>query len=156
MDKFWMVLVDGKSGPTVRHPHKTEAVAEAGRLFNTERRRAYVLEVVGHHDIVASVFTDYTKPPLKAASDEILNYPTLTDNEKAWAKIPRFFDEAVTTVQRRTNCALRLAIGACEFYREHPNHLIWQMHGRICRDQKRYHIPNGWVNIFREIFLCKR
>lgn len=61
MDKFWMVMVDGKPGPTKRHHHKTEAVAEAGRLFNLERRRAYVLEVVGHHDIVASAFTDFKK-----------------------------------------------------------------------------------------------
>lgn len=114
MDKFWMVFVDGQSGPTVRHLHKTEAIAEAGRIFNKQRRRAYVLEVVGHHDIVASVFTDFTKPPEPGTEPRIF----LTAGEKELVSYGgASFLAAVNSVAARLKCGIEEATKACEFYK---------------------------------------
>ena len=41
---FWMVYVEGKSGPTMRHDSQQSALAEARRLALLTGKRAYVLE----------------------------------------------------------------------------------------------------------------
>lgn len=41
---FWMVYVEGKSGPTMRHDSQQSALAEARRLALMTGKRAYVLE----------------------------------------------------------------------------------------------------------------
>lgn len=114
MEKFWFCYVDGKEAPTKRHLYKTEAVAEAGRLFNMERRRVYVLEVVGHHDIVASAFTDITKPP-QAAVTKPPHGINLTDNELALAKSVGQLIPAIKAVRQRLHCGLQEAKDACEW-----------------------------------------
>lgn len=45
-DKFWMVWVEGRGAPTVRHADERSATAEAARLAKHEKRTAYVLEAV--------------------------------------------------------------------------------------------------------------
>lgn len=90
MNKFWMVLVDGKPGPTKKHTHKTEAIAESGRLYNIERRRVYLLEVVGFHDSVGSAFTDYkTPPPAEAYRPKVICLCGSTKFKEAFEKAER-------------------------------------------------------------------
>ena len=56
MDHFYMVYVEAGKSPERQHPNKCEAIAEAGRLFNIMKKRAYVLEVVGYHDSTGSAY----------------------------------------------------------------------------------------------------
>ena len=56
MDKFWMVFIEGRGHPIYKHANKCEAIAEAGRLFKIESKRAYVLEVIGYHDSTGSAY----------------------------------------------------------------------------------------------------
>jgi len=47
--KFWMVVVDGKDGPSKRHKSYAVACAEAERLCEKEHGNVYVLETVRRH-----------------------------------------------------------------------------------------------------------
>jgi hypothetical protein len=44
---FWMVWIDGKSGPSIQHDNVMDAIREAGRLAQKQNLKAYVLEAVG-------------------------------------------------------------------------------------------------------------
>ena len=49
MDKFWMVLVDGKGPPRYKHPSYEEAVKEAGRLLHlpgNQGAKAFILKTI--------------------------------------------------------------------------------------------------------------
>jgi len=46
MDKFWMVFVEGKGGPTRKHESLELAMWEADRLAMAQGKPAYVLESV--------------------------------------------------------------------------------------------------------------
>ena len=51
MEKFWMVLVEGTGGCSVKHLNRTEAMEEAERLARQEKnigKRVDLLEAVGY------------------------------------------------------------------------------------------------------------
>ena len=46
MNKFWMVMVEGRGMPQIRHPTFEKARTEAERLIRKEGKGAYILEAV--------------------------------------------------------------------------------------------------------------
>lgn len=44
---FWMVWLDGKSGPSIQHDNVVDAIREAARLSEKHNLKAYVLEAIG-------------------------------------------------------------------------------------------------------------
>jgi hypothetical protein len=44
---FWMVWVEGKAQPTMKHDNPVDAIREAGRLAQKTNTKAYVVETIG-------------------------------------------------------------------------------------------------------------
>lgn len=137
LQKFWFVWLEGKPGPTYKHLTKTKAIAEAGRLFNTERRRAYVLEVVGYHDIVASAYRGCRGDEVLAPeAPEAIGGPeepsataveeSLTEIEKAYLRDWYGHDSHISLISaiksirtRMPYCTLHTAVKACRAFHLH-------------------------------------
>ena len=121
MPRFWMVYLEGRNTPAHKHQHKTAAVAEAGRLYEKEKRRAYVLEVVGFHDSVGSAYREQAAAAPEAPEQAGRPIPPLlqlSDAERKLCKAHETFIRAMAEVRARTGCSYREAKETCEFYRD--------------------------------------